>query len=610
MTTPEESKLALWKERFRTPEISYARIAHQNPARGLVIANIDQTQQLYAWEVGNKQTRALTDLPGGVGFAEILSDGSGMIYHHDKAGEELGHYHLVSFDGSQNIDLTPDLPEYSRAGWSTAAACNHIALGCGLDDVFQIFVQELFDLSGNISQKLVYSSKEIAGWPRLSPDGHYLVLITAEFTTGSRFSLVVVDVETGEQIGSLFDGEAVSIESIGFSPVEDDYRILAFTDKTGFVRPLIWDPLSGHREDLEFPDLEGDLKPLDWAEDGRAILFMQIHRAVQTLFSYQLESQELQIMDTMSASLGYGGGWYGYEGFYKPDGNIVALLQDAETPGHLVEFDPGTGERFGDLLFIKEPPKGGKWVSVEFKSGGGISIQGWLGKPKTGTPPYPAIIHTHGGPEGVMTNAYYQVAQAWMDHGFAFITINYRGSTTFGKDFKESIWGQPGTYEVEDIVAARDWLVEQGIADPGKVFLTGYSYGGYLTLQAMGKAPGLWAGGLALAAISDWVQCHELSNPTLRAYIEDLFLGSPEERPEAWKAASPITYAENFDAAILIIQGSNDSRTPGEPIRVFEKELKELGKDVQVHWFEAGHLGPTNEQWIGFMQLMLDFANR
>lgn len=226
-----------------------------------------------------------------------------------------------------------------------------------------------------------------------------------------------------------------------------------------------------------------------------------------------------------------------------------------------------------------------------------------------GNPPYPTIIHTHGGPEGVMTNSYHAGSQAWMDHGFAFLTVNYRGSTTFGKEFKECIWGQPGTYEVEDIVAARRWLVEEGVADPERVFLTGYSYGGYLTLQAMGKEPGLWAGGMALAAITDWIMSREYENPTLKAFGDRLFLGSPEEKPEAWKEASPISYAENLVAPILIIQGSNDSRTPAEPIHVYEKKLKDLGKDIQVQWYEAGHLGPTTDQWIEFTQLMLDFAN-
>jgi dipeptidyl aminopeptidase/acylaminoacyl peptidase len=263
-----------------------------------------------------------------------------------------------------------------------------------------------------------------------------------------------------------------------------------------------------------------------------------------------------------------------------------------------------------DILFLKQPPPGHVWESIELMSGGDFKIQVWLGKPAERTPPYPTIIHTHGGPESVMTNEFHASAQAWLDHGYAFLTINYRGSTTFGKDFKECIWGHPGTLEVEDILSARKWLINSGIAHPEQIFLTGYSYGGFLTLLAMGKTPGYWSGGMALAAVSDFVMSYEFQNPILKAYDQKIFHGSPEENPEAWKAASPITYAESFDAPILIIQGSNDSRTPAEPIRVFEKRLITLGKDIQVHWYEAGHIGPTKEQWIEFQQLMMDFADK
>ncbi|MFA9406589.1 MAG: alpha/beta hydrolase family protein, partial [Anaerolineales bacterium] len=317
----------------------------------------------------------------------------------------------------------------------------------------------------------------------------------------------------------------------------------------------------------------------------------------------------LQILETPPGSLGYYGGVYGFEVFYLPDGRLFALLQDAQSPGCIVELSPSTGKQIDTVLYLQKSPQGHDWESIEFNSTQETVIQGWLAKPTIGEAPFPTIIHTHGGPEAVMTNTFNPSSQAWLDHGYAFITLNYRGSTTFGKEFKECIWGQPGTYEVEDIKAARTWLIDQGIADSGKIFLTGYSYGGYLTLLAMGKAPGLWAGGLALAAVSDWVMSHELENPTLKAYSIELFLGSPEEKPDAWDAASPISYAGAFDAPVLIVQGSNDSRTPAEPIRVFEKKLKELGKDIQVHWYEAGHIGPTTEQWIEFQQLMLDFAN-
>jgi len=92
----------------------------------------------------------------------------------------------------------------------------------------------------------------------------------------------------------------------------------------------------------------------------------------------------------------------------------------------------------------------------------------------------------------------------WLDHGCAFLTINYRGSTSFGKAFEQAIYGDLGRLEVDDMAAARDFLVREGIALPDSILVTGWSYGGYLTLMALGARPELWAGGMAGIAVADW----------------------------------------------------------------------------------------------------------
>jgi len=608
---PETDTIAeeRWKERWRTPEIRYARVAANNPDRGFFIANIEKTYQLYAWDPKGRSYAPLTDLLGGVAKAAILPDGSAVLYHRDEAGTEIGHYHLVSFDGERQTDLTPELPDYSQAGWSIASNSNQIALSAGLENTFATYVQHGIPMTHDVKLNLIYESKEFSGGPELSNDGHLVAIHTAEKQEGMRFVVLVFDTTCGEQVGVLSDGLTCSIELVGFSPVNNDHRLLAFTDRSGFLRPLIWDPISGDRMDFELLLLEGDVKPLDWTPDASAVLLMQVHRAEQKLFLYDVARGDIKPLRLPPGSLGFLGGIFGHEAFFTSDGRLFALMEDSAKPKHIVELDPVSGEFLDDVLYLKQAPPGHSWESVEFPSTGLSMIQGWLGLPSVGSPPYPTILHTHGGPEAVATNHYNQLAQAWIDHGYAFLTVNYRGSTTFGKEFRESIWGQPGTLEVEDMLAARRWLIDQQIAREDQIFLTGYSYGGYLTLLAMGKAPGLWAGGMAMAAISDWIMSYQYENATLRAMDDGLFLGTPEEKPEAWKVASPVTYAENFDAPLLIIQGSNDSRTPAEPIRAFEKILKGLKKEVEVHWYEAGHIGPTTEQWIEFTQLMLDFAD-
>jgi len=161
-------------------------------------------------------------------------------------------------------------------------------------------------------------------------------------------------------------------------------------------------------------------------------------------------------------------------------------------------------------------------------------------------------------------------------------------------------------------VAARHWLVGQAIAKADSILLTGWSYGGYLTLLGLGKAPELWAGGMAGIAIADWVMSYEDSAETLRGYQVALFGGTPAEKPEQYRLSSPISYIENVKAPVLIIQGRNDTRTPPKPIELYETKMKSLGKDIEVYWFDTGHAGASTsvEAGIRHQELMLRFAAR
>jgi dipeptidyl aminopeptidase/acylaminoacyl peptidase len=162
------------------------------------------------------------------------------------------------------------------------------------------------------------------------------------------------------------------------------------------------------------------------------------------------------------------------------------------------------------------------------------------------------------------------------------------------------------------MAAARAWLIEEGVAQPDQVFLTGWSYGGYLTLQALGTRPELWAGGMAGIAIADWRLSYEDSAETLRAYQTAFFGGTPDDKPEQYARSSPVTYAEQVRAPVLIIQGRHDTRTPARPIEVYEERMRSLGKDIEVHWFDTGHQGPFAqvEEGIEHQEIMLAFARR
>jgi dipeptidyl aminopeptidase/acylaminoacyl peptidase len=115
---------------------------------------------------------------------------------------------------------------------------------------------------------------------------------------------------------------------------------------------------------------------------------------------------------------------------------------------------------------------------------------------------------------------------------------------------------------------------------------------------------------MALVAVADWATMYEDSADTLKGYQVALFGGTPQEKPEQYRTSSPITYAANVKAPVLIIQGRNDTRTPSRPVEMYEQKLKALGKSVEVHWFEAGHLGAGVERDIQNFEIMLRFAYR
>jgi dipeptidyl aminopeptidase/acylaminoacyl peptidase len=160
------------------------------------------------------------------------------------------------------------------------------------------------------------------------------------------------------------------------------------------------------------------------------------------------------------------------------------------------------------------------------------------------------------------------------------------------------------------MVAACDWLVREGIAHPDQIFPSGWSYGGYLTLLALGRRPDLWAGGMAGVAIADWAMLYEDSSETLRGYCSAMFGGTAAEKSEQYAASSPIADVARVQAPLLIIQGRNDTRTPARPVEVYVERLQALGKTVQVDWFETGHVGGFADINLGIdhQERMLRFA--
>jgi dipeptidyl aminopeptidase/acylaminoacyl peptidase len=595
---------APWKRRFRVSSIRSSLTAALNPRRGLVASNRSGLYQLHAWEVETGSLRQLTDQPAGAVFGGISPDGEHVYYLRDTDGDEVGHYVRVPFAGGPPQDITPGMPPY--ASYSISQSLNRRLLGftAAGDDGFGMYLMSQADDHRLGDPVLLYRSQRLSFGPLLSYDGDYGVIATTERSQYGELALLAFAIGSGSaELSAVLQEDEGSLTPVSFAPVPGDTRLLATTDASGFDRPVIWDVKTGDRIDLPLTGIEGDIGACDWSQDGNTLLLYRVHQAMYRLYRYDLEHSTLHPLDHPTGS--YSGAY-----FVPGSGEIFAHWQDSVHPPQVIALDASSGVLRRAALQPETAPPGRSWRSVSFPSSGqGVTIQGWLALPE-GEGPFPAILHTHGGPAAVQTEVFDPEAQSWLDHGFAWLSINYRGSTTFGREFEQAIWGIPGHREVDDMAAAYHWLVASGFARPDAVFVTGRSYGGYLTLQALGRHPDLWAGGMAVVAIADWFRMYEDQIEMLRGHQRSLFGGTPDELPELHRASSPITYVDVVSAPVLVIQGRNDSRCPARQLEAYAAELTALGKSIEVRWFEAGHGVFSTEQAIQHQEWKLDFAYR
>lgn len=591
---------APWKRRFRAPSIAWSKRASRNPSRGLVCSNKDGVYQLYAWRCDTDELRRLTDNPAGVGAGAISADGERVYYLRDKRGDEIGHYASLPFSGGEPVDITPDLPEYASHRLEECATGGALAFVAADKNGFHSHVYDPHDLGQPIFS---LTKPALTFGPYLSEDAEIAVIASTEKTGVFAFALEAWDVRSGELIAELWDGEGTGVEPGGFSPLPGDLRFAGSSDAGGYQRPFIWQPRTGERQNIQSAEFRGDVTVWHWSPTGERLLLHQIDKAEHALYIYELAEERVRRLDLPAGVPSPGSG-------FLADGTIQIHFQDSSAPPRLLELDGESGKIRRSVIDLGfKPPASVTWRSVDYQSSDGSPIQAWLATPP-GEGPFPTIVHTHGGPTAAQTNRWMPMSQAWLDHGFAFFSLNYRGSTTFGYDFQHAIDGNLGDLEVEDVAAGVAWLIGEGIAQPDAILKTGVSYGGYLTLQSLGKKPELWAGGMAVVAIADWMLMYEDQAETLRGYQRSLFGGAPDETPEAHRKSSPVTYAEKIAAPILVLQGENDTRCPARQMRAYEKRMKELGKSIELHWFDAGHGSLDTEEQIAHQALMLEFADR
>ncbi|MCW2943835.1 MAG: peptidase prolyl oligopeptidase active site domain protein [Actinoallomurus sp.] len=576
-----------WKARFRAARVSLPGWAHDAPNRSVYRSNVTGTWEIYAWDRATGDRRQVTDRANGTWIGGIDPTGESIWWFADTDGDEFGVWKRQSFGGGEDEPAAPPLKPSYPAGLAVGSSGLSV-IGRSTEGGTTVHL-----CPPGSAPFTIYAHSEDAHVVDLSKDESLVALGHSEHGDSRHMALRVMRPD-GDTVADLWDGPGKGLGGIAFSPVSGDQRLLVEHERRGKPEPLIWDPISGEIREIVL-DLPGEVGA-DWYPDASALLISHSHHARDELYRYDLARGELERIHTPRGAIG--------SATARPDGTVEFSWSSAASP-------PVIRSTSGAIVLTPPGPPAPESVPVEdaWVAGPGGEIHALVSKP-AGTGPFPTVFDVHGGPTAYDNDSFAPDAAAWVDHGFAVVRVNYRGSTGYGTEWRDAIEGRPGLTELEDIKAVRDWAISSGLADPSRLVLTGGSWGGFITLLGIGTQPRDWSVAIGVVPVADYVAAYDDEMEGLQAFDRSLFGGSPAEVPERYQASSPITYVDEVTAPLLVMAGENDPRCPIRQIDNYLARLRDLGKEHEVYRYDAGHGSLVVEERIRQMAATIDFARK
>jgi dipeptidyl aminopeptidase/acylaminoacyl peptidase len=526
-----------------------------SPDESHVLFSSDASGIFNAYSVpvtGGEPTQLTHSTSNSIYAQSFFPEDERILYESDQGGNELTHVYVRELDGSIQ-DLTPG--EKLKAGFLDWA-----------HDRRSFFVEtnerdkRYFDLyeytPDGYGRTLVFQNEEGYELGPFSRDGRWLAL-TKTPTRDDR-DVYLYDRST-QALRHLTPHEG----SVIYAPQEftaDGQGLYMITDEGEEFRYLV-------RQDLETNAREVVEKP-GWdvwfarlSESGR-YLAVGINHDART----EIRLQDLQEGKPVTLP-------------DLPEGDITTLvmgrseerlafhLNGSRSPSNLYVHNLVSGDvqRLTNTLNAKiDAANLVDARVVRFTSYDGVEIPGLLYRPWNASPDHvvPALVWVHGGPGGQSRVGYNPLIQYLVNGGYAVFAINNRGSSGYGKTFFQMDDQKHGDADLDDCVASKQFLIDQGWVDPPHIGIIGGSYGGYMVLAALTFRPEAFAVGIDLFGISNWVRTLESIPKWWEAQRQALYLelGNPETDREALLAKSPLFHADQIVKPLMVLQGANDPR--------------------------------------------------
>ena len=526
-----------------------------------------------------------------------------FLFRSDQGGNEIWHIYLYNLDGS-TIDLTPGKKSRSLfLKWANDKKSFFFSSNKRNPKYMDLYEMNI----KSFKSTLVFKNDAALNVGDISKNKKYLAL--SKTYTRNNSDLYLYNFDNQRLTKILFEEADVNHSSAGFSI--DSETLYFVTDLDSEFRYLKKYSIKSGKVELVQKE-DWDIGANYFSDNGKYRI-TAINKDSQT---------EIKILDTSSGK---------HLKLPKmPSGNISSVnISKSES---LISFYHGSSQSPNNLFFYKIGSRKlrrlttsmnplinqkhlGKAKVVRYRSFDGLEIPAIYYKPPQANinNKVSAIVRVHGGPGGQARVGYRASIQYLVNNGYAVLDINNRGSSGYGKTFQTLDDQAHGKGDLDDCVAAIDWLKSQDHIDGENIGILGGSYGGYMVMAAMAFRPDAFDVGVNIFGVTNWVRTLKSIPPWWEAARESLYkeLGNPFTQEEYLYSISPLFHAENIKKPALVLQGANDTWVLQVEADEMVEEIKKQNVPVEYVVFpDEGHGFSKKKNQITSNETILTFLNK
>lgn len=568
-------------EQFMGNENAFANGFSPDKSKVLITSNRSGVFNMYSvpTEGGDFMPITQSDSASVYGISYFPNDDR-ILFRMDGNGDEIFKIFVKDSSGIQR--LTPE--QNVRAlfqGWAKDGKSFYYNSNERNPQMMDVYEMDI----ATFKPKLLLKNDDAMDFGGISADKNYMLLSKAVNTNDSDLFLLNLKTNQKTKINETLSKNSPQ----DFSP--DGKSFYYTTDADGeFSYLMKYNIEDGSKEKVLEKDWDiiafyfthnGKYQVMFTNEDAKTEMYVTVVATGKELNFPEIDGQEIS-----AAS------------FSRDETMALLTVGSSQLPTNTYSYTIATGEyhKLTDVLNEEiNPDDLVKAEVVRFKSFDGLEIPAVYYQPKQASSnnKMPALVWVHGGPGGQSRQSFSSLIQYLVNHGYAILAVNNRGSSGYGKSFFQMDDQNHGDKDLKDCIAGKDWLASQDVIDKDKIGIIGGSYGGYMTMAALTYAPDEFQVGVNIFGVTNWIRTLKSIPPWWASFKDALYteMGDPNTADSVrLKQISPLFHTENVTKPLMVLQGAQDPRVLKIESDEIVEGVKKNGVPVEYVVFEdEGH---------------------